>query len=209
MDLDKLYTDADLTIENGELLNMEALKCLSRFTKLKDLDDVRFATLKNQIEIKNQAISFPKMEINSSAINITAAGKHTFSNAIDYKVKLALAQLLFDKAKNAKRENEEFGEVADDGLGRVNLWLSMTGTVDKPVIKYDSKSAFQNVKNDIKVEKQNLKQILKDEFGKKDSSTTTKTPPKETKFTVNWGEEKKKPEKKTLQKPKKAEEEDY
>ena len=42
------------------------------------------------------------------------------------------------KSKSYKKENDEFGEVADDGLGRTNIFLSMTGTIDNPVIKYDS-----------------------------------------------------------------------
>ena len=61
----------------------------------------------------------------------------------------------------------------------------MTGTLEHPVIKYDSKSAIQNVKKDLKVEKQTLKTILKDEFGlfKKDSTLNDKkTKTDETKF---------------------------
>ena len=165
MDLDKLYAGVDMTIENGELNNVEAMKSLSRFIELKDLENIRFSTLKNQIEVKNQVISIPRMEVKSNAISIVASGMHTFNNVINYKFKLSLNELLSKKAKQAKKENDEFGEVADDGLGRTNIFLSMTGTIDNPVIKYDSKSAIQNVKQDLKVEKQTLKVILKEEFG--------------------------------------------
>jgi len=210
MDMDKLYTGIDLSIENGELNNVESMKNLSRFIELKELENIRFATLKNQIEIKNQIVSIPKMEIKSTAINITAAGTHSFKNEINYKLKLSLSELLSKKAKQAKKQNEEFGEVADDGLGRTNLFLSMTGTIDKPVIKYDAKSAIQNVKQDLKVEKQTLKAIMKDEFGlfKKDSALNTKNSKADTKFNIKWKEEKKE-EKKELKKPKKKEEDDF
>jgi hypothetical protein len=211
MDLDKLYAGVDMTIENGELNNVEAMKSLSRFIELKDLENIRFSTLKNQIEVKNQVISIPRMEVKSNAISIVASGMHTFNNVINYKFKLSLNELLSKKAKQAKKENDEFGEVADDGLGRTNIFLSMTGTIDNPVIKYDSKSAIQNVKQDLKVEKQTLKVILKEEFGlfKKDSSLNKKTLKEDPKFIIKWDEADKKEEKKELKKPKKPETEDF
>jgi len=211
MDLDKLYAGVDMTIENGELNNVEAMKSLSRFIELKDLENIRFSTLKNQIEVRSQVISIPRMEVKSNAISIVASGTHTFNNVINYKFKLSLNELLSKKAKQAKKENDEFGEVADDGLGRTNIFLSMTGTIDNPVIKYDSKSAIQNVKQDLKVEKQTLKVILKEEFGlfKKDSSSNKKTFKEDPKFIIKWEEVDKKEEKKELKKPKKAETEDF
>ncbi|MBA3971385.1 MAG: hypothetical protein H0X46_04460 [Bacteroidetes bacterium] len=216
IDLDKLYAGVDMTIDNGELNNVESMKSMSRFIELQDLENIRFSTLKNQIEIKDQVISIPRMEVRSNAINITASGTHTFNNEINYKVKLSLNELLSKKAKNAKKENDEFGEIADDGLGRTNIFLSMTGTVEKPIIKYDSKSAIQNVKQDLKVEKQSLKAILKEEFGmfKKDSTLSTKKSPGEAKLTIKWEEDAKaqpsgKTDKKELKKPKKEEPEDF
>lgn len=209
VNLNKLYSSIDLSIENGELNNVEAMKSLSRFIDLKELENIRFATLKNQIEIKNQVIYIPKMEVRSSAIDVTASGTHSFDNKINYRVKLALSDLLARKAKKAKKENDEFGEVADDGLGKTNLFLLMSGTVEKPVIKYDSKSAVQHVKQDLKVEKQTVKSLLKEEFGlfKKDSTISSGkkvVPPARTK--IKWSESDKKEEKKTLKKPKKDEE---
>ncbi|MGQ0827833.1 MAG: hypothetical protein ACT4ON_05510, partial [Bacteroidota bacterium] len=135
---------------------------------------------------------------------------------INYKIKLSLIVLISKKAKQAKKQNEDpdsyrDGEVADDGLGRTNIFLSMTGTIDKPVIKYDSKGAIQNVKQDLKVEKQTLKTILKEEFGlfKKDSTLNNKTPKEDTKFIIKWNEDEKKEQKGELKRPKKKEEEDF
>lgn len=209
MNMDKLYSDIDLNIENGELNNVESMKSLSRFIDLKELENIRFATLKNQIEIKNQMIHIPRMEVRSSALDLTASGNHSFDNKINYRVKLAMNDLLARKARKAKKENDEFGEVADDGLGRTNLFLLMSGSVDKPVIKYDSKSAVQQVKHDLKAERQSVKSMLKEEFGvfKKDSALSAKKPqPKPAPTKIKWAESDKKEEKKVLRKPKKEEE---
>jgi len=166
-----IKASADILIENGELVNYESLKSLSRFVNLDDLMNIKFSTMKNQIEIKDQMISFPSMEINSSALNITLSGKHSFKNEINYNIQLLLSELLSKKAKKVKKENELFGEEADDGLGRTTLFLRVTGTVDNPVFKYDTKGVKDKLKKDLKKERQNLKQIFKEEFGrsKKDS----------------------------------------
>lgn len=171
-DLNSIFTRAEITIENGELNDYEPLKDLSKFLKVEDLSKIKFSTLSNIIEIKNQVISIPKMVINSNAIDITASGTHTFNNDINYHLQLLWSDVLWKKAKSAKKENNEFGEVMDDGLGRTKLFIAITGTVDNPRFKYDSAGLTTKLKEDIKTEKQNLKQILNEEFGwfKKDTS---------------------------------------
>jgi hypothetical protein len=173
-DIPKMYALCDIKIENGELLNYAPMKGLSKFLKLSDLDDVKFATLNNHIEVKNRVVHIPAMEIKSSALNIIASGEHTFDNVIDYHIRLLLSQILSQKAKKAKKENEEFGVVEDDGLGRTNLYINVSGTVDNPVYTYDAKGVKAKLAVDYMKEKKNLKNILNDEFGwfKKDTSVT-------------------------------------
>lgn len=170
-DLDKIYTIADIKIENGQLLNYSPLQGLSKFIKVSDLNDVKFATLHNQVEIKNKTIYIPAMEVKSSAIDIIASGEHTFENKIDYRIKLLLSDVLAQKAKKAKKENEDFGIVEDDGLGKTSLYVLVTGTVDNPVYKYDAKGVKAKIAVGFAKEKQNIKTILNEEFGwfKKDS----------------------------------------
>lgn len=195
VDLDKIYVRSDLTIEKGELIRFEPMKELSSFIKLSELEEIKFSNLQNQVEIKNQTIYIPKMEVNSSALNVIASGTHTFDNKINYKVKVLLSDLLSKKAKRAKKENDEFGVVEDDGLGKTALYISMTGTVDDPIVKYDGKSAVEKLRADLKTEKQTLKSILKEEFGwfKKDTTgTKDKKPGKtedNTKFIIKWDED--------------------
>ncbi len=198
VDFDKVYAYANIVIEKGELIKFEPMKELSRFVKLSELENIKFSTLKNTIEIKKQKIYIPKMEVVSSAMNITCSGTHTFDNEIDYHIKVMLNELLSKKAKSAKKENDEFGVVEDDGLGRARmaLFVSMTGTMDNPVIKYDRKGAKEKLKEDIKVEKQTLKSILREEFGwfKKDSTDRDrkKAPVNkkdDDKFIIKWNED--------------------
>jgi len=181
---DKIYTKADITIYKGELINFEPLLALSEHIEVSELKHVKFSTLQNEIEIKNSEIHIPKMDIESSAMDISASGVHGFDNSINYKIKVYLPELLAKKSKEKKKENNEFGVIEDDGLG-MWIFLTMTGTVEDPVIKYDKKGAIKKIGEDLKQEKQTLKQILNEEFGwfKKDT-------------TLNKAEDKKNKEKK-------------
>jgi hypothetical protein len=192
-DIPKMYALCDIKIENGELLNFAPMKSLSRFLKVSDLDDIKFATLNNNIEVKDRVVHIPAMEVKSSALNIIASGEHTFDNVIDYHLRLLLSQLLSQKAKKAKKENEEFGVEEDDGLGKTNLYISITGTVDNPVCTYDAKGVKAKLAVDYMKEKKNLKNILNDEFGwfKKDTSVTNNKDKKKTEIKLPKKESKK------------------
>lgn len=190
--LNKVYATADVKIEKGEILNFEPLKAFSKFINVKELENIKFATLENQIQIRDQVIFIPKMDLKNSALNLICSGKHTFNNEIDYHIQLLMRELLAKKAGEAKSENKEFGEVEDDGLSR-SLFISMTGTVDDPVIKYDKRGMFQKIKDDIKKQKQDLKDLLREEFGwfKKDSAKVKdqkEQKKKEDKFNIKWDE---------------------
>jgi hypothetical protein len=137
-----------------------------------DLNHIRFSTLTNTVSIADRKLSIPMMEINSSALNISGSGVHDFDNNIDYHLRLLMSDVL---GKKVKQNSDEFGEIADDGLGRTQLFLGMKGTVDNPKFTYDRKAVAEKVKGDIKAEKQNLKAMLKSEFGmfRKDSTVVT------------------------------------
>lgn len=185
----KVEATCDVTIENGELNNFGPILELSKYLKLSDLRNIRFSTLKNVISISNCKIHIPAMEIKSSAMNLTCSGVHDFDNQVDYKLQLLLSDVLGQKVRH---NNSEFGEIEDDGLGRTQIFLSMKGPVDAPKFSYDRKSAGAKIKTDVAREKQQLKSILKDEFGvfRKDTAKL-REPQKKKKeeLQIDWGSE--------------------
>lgn len=179
-DLEVLKGSINMTVENGELNNYQTLNALAKFIKVEDLQNVRFKRITNKFEINNQKLIIPEMVIESNAINIKLSGVHYFDNRIDYHVKVRLSDLLSKKAKRAKKENEDFGDIEDDGLERTTIYLLITGTTDNPIVKYDTKDAQKKVAEDIKKEKQNIKDIFKKEFGSsKNDSIGSKGKPSE------------------------------
>jgi hypothetical protein len=175
----------DITIENGELVDFAPIMALSKYLKLKDLRDIRFSTLHNVISIADREIILPQMEIKSSAINIAGSGVHTFDNMIDYKVKLSLSDVLGRKVK----DQSEFGEIEDDGMGHTQLFLTMRGPVDNPKISLDKKAVLEKIKSDISKEKTTLKEIIRQEFkGSRSDSAKSQEPVKKRKeeMEIEW-----------------------
>ncbi len=169
---EKIFAENCIEISNGELINFEPMMNLSSYIKVSELKHIRFSTLKNEILINNGQVTIPQMEINSSAFNISLSGTHSFDNIISYKIKVLLSDVLSKKARKAKKENQEFGVIEDDGLGRTSLYLSISGTGDDYKISYDRKKALEAVRQNLIEEKHKIKAILHEKFGwfKKDSS---------------------------------------
>ncbi|MBL7912447.1 MAG: hypothetical protein JNJ41_15410 [Bacteroidia bacterium] len=174
-DLNSVRSNINLNIDRGELIDFKPLLSLSKFVDIQDLQRIKFSNLQSTIEIKEQTIILPSTTIKNSALNIIFWGSHTFDNDINYHIELLISELLAKKRKH-KNEEEEFGPIENDPDNKRSAFILMTGTVDKPIIKYDRKGLKENIKKDLKEEKQNLKQLLKEEFGlfKKDSVSTKK-----------------------------------
>lgn len=159
-DLNKLSALCNLTIKQGELVNYKPLEALSKYVKLEDLRNLKFADLSNQIEIRKGTITIPEMVVNNTALNLSVSGTHTFENYLDYHFKLKLGDLLAKKFKQRHSEFEE--EEAEHGT---NVFISMVGPYDKLVFSYDKKEARSQVKKDLQKEREESKKIWRKELG--------------------------------------------
>lgn len=197
---ESILADAEVTIIDGELNNFTPLNKLSRFVSVNELSHIKFKELVNHITISNRKISIPQFQINSSAMNLSCNGTHDFDNNIDYHFKVTLNELLSKKRKREAPRENEFNEYDDDEQGKSTLFISMTGNMENPVIKFDKKELKKFVKDEINNEKQTVKQLLKDEFGlfKNDPSLKAKMeqrPKKSGEFEVEWEEDSKQTDK--------------
>ncbi len=180
---DDIRAQLQLKVSNGKLENVETFKELTKslrtvktrailspkeITALEGkLNSISFETLENTIYIKNSKVIIPKMEIKSSALDITMEGEHSFLNDIDYKFSFRIRDL------KIQRDESEFGEIIDDETG-VKLWVRMFGNLDNPTIEWDKKSRKANLE-EIRLEKKNEAiSILKSEFGLFKKDTTIK-----------------------------------
>lgn len=134
----------------------------------KKLMDLRFETLENTFAIENGKLTIPEMMIHTSALDVETSGTHTFENVIDYRFAFRFRDL---KDKN---RITEFGEEVDDGTG-MKVYMRMYGPVDNPTIVWDKTSRRQQLKEDLKQEKETVKSMLKSEFGLFKNDTTVKS----------------------------------
>lgn len=209
VDLSSINVTCSILIERGELIGLKSLESLAKYIDVKELRHIKFSTLQSAIEIKNKIITIPKTSIKSNAINLELWGKHTFDNMIDYHIQLLLSELLAKKPRANKDFDEELSLVENDAENRRSVFILMTGSIDNPIIKYDRKGAKAKVKDDIKQEKQNLKHLLKEEFGffKKDS-LKKETQKANQNFQIKVGDDEPK-KANPLQPKKKADEDDF
>jgi hypothetical protein len=190
---EKIVADSRINISGGELVNFEPLNSLSKFIEVEELRLVRFSKLQNEIFIRNQIVTIPKMDIQSSAFNISVSGTHRFNNQFEYRLRVLLSEVLFSKARRAKKENEQHAIIEDDGLGRTTLPLIIAGTPDDYKISYDRRGAVEIIRQSLDTEKRNLRRILNEEFGwfSKDSADLKKdeTQQKTPVYKIEWEEE--------------------
>ncbi len=200
-----VVSDCDIVIMNGELNNFEPMMGLSRFIDVDELKNIQFSELKNKITIKDETIVMPQMNINSSAINITASGEHNFNSTYLYHTQVLLSDLLSGKRKRAKKKRMDTEVSQEDDEGRITLYLSLEGDNEDSKVRYDRKAARAVRKENMKAEKNELKDILNDEFGwyKSDSTINQSSNSKvsEDGFEIEFEEAKQKEKKKKTTEP--------
>jgi hypothetical protein len=78
----------------GPLINYEPIKKLQRFIfKKRDFDNIRFAELKNRLEINNQEIKINRMEIQSTVMSMFVEGTYNQKGSTDISIQVPLSNL--------------------------------------------------------------------------------------------------------------------
>lgn len=188
VDQSSIAANANVVIENGELIHFEPIEGLSKYLKNRNFANIRFATLTTKVSIQDRMITIPPTNIRNDALDVDFNGTHSFANAINYHVSVLFAEIL-----NSSRDRQsEYGEVEDDGLHRERYFFLITGTTENPVYKKVDRTAYkENLNVRVQEEKQNLKDVLKKEFEwfKKDTTKAIRKPEKngtQPEFQLEW-----------------------
>lgn len=162
-DLNSIKAGCDAVIDRGELKGFSPLLRLGKFVDVEELENISFSRLHASVGISDQRITIRETSVKNSAINLEFWGSHTFGHMVDYHFRLLMSDLF--AAKHRSLANSEFGEIAKDHENRRSVHVVMTGPLDDPKIRYDRQGLKQKIKGDIAAEKQNMKSLLKEEFG--------------------------------------------
>lgn len=137
--LDHSEAQLDMDIRNGVLVNFAPMQAMSAYFKDKNMNMVRFDTLRNSFTFKDGAISIPAMTINSSLGFMEISGKQSLDMHMEYYVRIPLkmvTQIGFRKLFGGKKQEEIDPDQVDaieyrDKDKRVRFMnLKITGTPD-------------------------------------------------------------------------------
>ncbi len=165
VDVKSVTAEGKYVLTDGALIDFDPVKELSSFIELSELENIKFDRLENDFFIRTNALYIPLMDVRSSAVDLSVNGKHNFDNNFQYHVRVLLSDILSRKARKSRTVSTQFGEIEDDGLGRTSLFLKIDGNGDDIKVSYDMNAASTRVKEDIRKERQSLKQILNEEYG--------------------------------------------
>jgi len=104
----------DVSIYNGVLVNFAPMQAMASYFKDKNLNMVRFDTLRNKITFKNDTLSFPAMNINSSLGFMEISGRQSMNMNMEYYVRIPLkmvTQTGFKMLFGKKREEVDPDQV--------------------------------------------------------------------------------------------------
>jgi hypothetical protein len=128
---DRLRVLADMDIRDGNLKNFKMLEQFSTYVKIRDLQNIRFANLRNYLEIDNRKLYLPTMFIQSNAMNMTVSGEHTFDNDMNYNLKVNAGQILANRFKSFDSSLKP--QKARSGW--FNLYFNVSGTMEDFKVK--------------------------------------------------------------------------
>lgn len=123
----------DFSLKNGELINFEPVQNISKTAfKNRDFSDVRFAELKERLDINGSQIKVNRMEIQSSVLTMFVEGIYDIKKGTDLSIQIPLSNL---KKKDADAELVNKGVASKTG---VSLRLrAKTGKNGKAAISWD------------------------------------------------------------------------
>jgi len=159
---ESILSESNIIIRDGELNGYSPIMALSRFIDVEELRNIKFETLENNILIRNSQIIIPSMDIQNNALNLSASGVHGFNNQFDYRLRLKLSELLYNKAR--RKNNSEFEIAEDDSDTRV-LFLKLYNNGNGTEVEMDREKTAEKIRNDLDQEKLELKKILNEELG--------------------------------------------
>lgn len=154
-DADRLVFSSDLHVRDGALHQVAALQKLSKFTGEADLAHIRFADLRNHIDIADRRVVIPRMSIESSLLNLDFSGVHRFDNTVDYRIDIELSDFLSRRRKQRALE-KELGLVVTN-TERLRLPILITGPISDPQIRYDMETAREHRQEKFAREREQIK----------------------------------------------------
>jgi AsmA-like C-terminal region len=133
----------NFSLKNGQLVNYEPMEKINESVlKKRDLSEIRFAELKNQLDVDTTTVYVHRMEIQSTAVTLFVEGTYDWKKGADFGIQVPLS--------NLKKRDQDAAPVnkGTDSKTGVSIHLrAKTGDDGKLKVSWDPfKKALKNTK---------------------------------------------------------------
>jgi len=111
-----LKGSVDFTISDGQLVDFEPIEKIKAFLKKRDLSEIRFADLKNHLDLDSTTLTFQRMEIRSTAFALYMEGIYDLKAGPDLSLQVPLSNLSKKKDQNLTIPPDSRGNDSKAGL---------------------------------------------------------------------------------------------
>ncbi len=151
----------DMKLKNGGIYNYKAAMDMAEFTKLKELDSIRFKTFDSKIFMFKGKLYVPKTYIVSSALDIGFFGMQSIGEDYEYHIQLHLGDVLKGKSQRLlKRQAESGDEVTSKDFDRSTVKLLYANINGKSKVGFDKKKRQMMMQVKIKTQEKMLNLIF-------------------------------------------------
>jgi len=155
--MDKMMVSGDIVLEKGGVYNYAPATEMSKFTGVKELDNIQFKTLRSSIFMFKNKLYVPRTNIVSNALDIAAFGMQSLDGDSEYHLEMHLGNILFGKSKRRNEKQDESGEEVDEkSLKKSSRKIRYTVTNGKSKVGLDTKDDREAMMNKIRVQQKML-----------------------------------------------------
>ncbi len=155
--VDKMLVSGDITLEKGGVYDYPPATEISRFTSIKELDNIQFKTLRSSIFMFKNKLYVPRTNIVSNALDIAAFGMQNLDGDCEYHMELHLSNILFGKSKRRNKKQDKTGEEVDEkSLKKSSRKIKYAVSDGKSKVGLDTKDAREDMMNKIRVQNKML-----------------------------------------------------
>lgn len=138
-DLDQSTLEMDVKVLNGRLKNYDPMLALSDYMGDKNLQNIKFDTLQNSLDIKKGKINIPAMTIESTLGHMELSGTHDSNQNIDYYLRIpwktvrkAAWQKLFGSKKDSITNETQEDKIVEVDPNKKTKYLNLKikGSID-------------------------------------------------------------------------------
>jgi len=150
-----------IEIHEGGLKNLKTLDDFSDYVHIEALRDIRFNDLRNYLKIEGGQVYLPVMFIQSSAMNLSISGVHSFDQKITYYLKLNAGQTVANKLRKTDFRKDL---ITARKSGWINMYFVLEGTTSAVRYKQYRTAVLAGFEQSAQI-KESLRKDLVDRFG--------------------------------------------